>query len=83
MQAEDGIGLPEEILEQSNFQSAAKLYFFFTRLDFLWTLNYFALIILNFIEVCIVLQPVVMLCCSTLIGADLHPVLPGLHPGHV
>ncbi|XP_062106013.1 two pore calcium channel protein 1 [Humulus lupulus] len=48
--AEDGIGLPEEILDQSNFQSAAKLYFFFIRLDFIWTLNYFALIILNFLE---------------------------------
>ncbi|XP_024022354.1 two pore calcium channel protein 1A [Morus notabilis] len=48
--AEDGIGLPEEILERPNFQSVAKLYFFYTQLDFIWSLNYFALIILNFIE---------------------------------
>ncbi|KAF5481288.1 hypothetical protein F2P56_001953 [Juglans regia] len=48
--AEDGIGLPEQILEQSNFQNAAKFYFIFTRLDFIWCLNYFALIILNFLE---------------------------------
>lgn len=55
MQAEDGIGLPEEILDRPNFQRVAKLYFFFTRLDIIWTLNYFALIVLNFIEVCIML----------------------------
>ncbi|XP_042976295.1 two pore calcium channel protein 1A-like isoform X2 [Carya illinoinensis] len=48
--AEDGIGLPEQILEQSNFQNAAKFYFMLIRLDFIWVLNYFALIILNFIE---------------------------------
>ncbi|XP_042971938.1 two pore calcium channel protein 1A-like isoform X1 [Carya illinoinensis] len=48
--AEDGIGLPEQILDQSNFQNAAKFYFIFTRLDFIWFLNYFALIILNFLE---------------------------------
>ncbi|KAF5458455.1 hypothetical protein F2P56_022482 [Juglans regia] len=48
--AEDGIGLPEQILEQSNFQNAAKFYFMLIRLDFIWFLNYFALIILNFIE---------------------------------
>ncbi|EXB37992.1 Two pore calcium channel protein 1 [Morus notabilis] len=48
--AEDGIGLPEEILEKSNFQSVAKLYFFYTQLDFIWSLNYFALVILNFLE---------------------------------
>ncbi|EXB37988.1 Two pore calcium channel protein 1 [Morus notabilis] len=48
--AEDGIGLPEELLEKSNFQSVAKLYFFYTQLDFIWSLNYFALVILNFLE---------------------------------
>ncbi|CAI9089403.1 OLC1v1023968C1 [Oldenlandia corymbosa var. corymbosa] len=48
--AEDGIGLPEEVLDQSNFGNAAKYYFMFIRFDFLWTLNYFALIILNFLE---------------------------------
>jgi two pore calcium channel protein len=48
--AEDGVGLPEEILDQEGFESSAKLYFFFIRFDFLWSLNYFALIVLNFIE---------------------------------
>ncbi|GMN53797.1 hypothetical protein TIFTF001_022926 [Ficus carica] len=48
--AEDGVGLPEEILEKPNFQSVAKLYFFYIRLDFIWSLNYFALIVLNFLE---------------------------------
>ncbi|KAL3509378.1 hypothetical protein ACH5RR_028779 [Cinchona calisaya] len=48
--AEDGIGLPEEILDQSSFGNAAKFYFMFIRFDLLWTLNYFALILLNFLE---------------------------------
>ncbi|KAK4845703.1 hypothetical protein QYF36_008097 [Acer negundo] len=48
--AEDGIGLPEQILDQSSFQSSAKFYFFFTKFDILWSLNYFALIVLNFLE---------------------------------
>ncbi|KAK3184137.1 hypothetical protein Dsin_031423 [Dipteronia sinensis] len=48
--AEDGIGLPEQILDQSNFQRSAKFYFFFTKFDILWSLNYFALIVLNFLE---------------------------------
>ncbi|CAK9138715.1 unnamed protein product [Ilex paraguariensis] len=48
--AEDGTGLPEEILEQSNFESLAKFYFIFIRFNFIWTLNYFALIVLNFLE---------------------------------
>ncbi|XP_059450959.1 two pore calcium channel protein 1A-like [Corylus avellana] len=48
--AEDGIGLPEQILDQSNFQNAAKLYFIFTRFDIIWSLTYFALIVLNFLE---------------------------------
>ncbi|VFR02665.1 unnamed protein product [Cuscuta campestris] len=48
--AEDGIGIPEEILEQSSFSSAAKLYFVFTRFDFLWSLNCFSMIVLNFLE---------------------------------
>ncbi|CAM8884818.1 unnamed protein product [Rhodiola kirilowii] len=48
--AEDGVGLPEEILYESNFQKAAKFYFLYTRLDFIWTLNLFALIVLNFLE---------------------------------
>ncbi|XP_050101978.1 two pore calcium channel protein 1-like isoform X2 [Malus sylvestris] len=48
--AEDGVGLPEQILDQSSFQSAAKFYFLFFRFSFLWALLYFALIILNFLE---------------------------------
>lgn len=48
--AEDGVGLPEEILDHSSFGNCARLYFMFIRFDILWTLNYFALIILNFLE---------------------------------
>ncbi|XP_060189469.1 two pore calcium channel protein 1B-like [Lycium barbarum] len=50
MQAEDGVGLPEEILEGSSFEKAAHLYFMFIRFDFLWSLNYLALVVLNFLE---------------------------------
>ncbi|CAL5336754.1 unnamed protein product [Camellia sinensis] len=50
LQAEDGVGLPEQILDQSSFETAAKFYFIFTRFDILWSLNYFALIVLNFLE---------------------------------
>ncbi|XP_071700865.1 two pore calcium channel protein 1A [Rutidosis leptorrhynchoides] len=48
--AEDGDGLPEEILELPNIESAAKYYFYFIRFEFLWTLNIFALLALNFFE---------------------------------
>ncbi|XP_043805119.1 two pore calcium channel protein 1 isoform X2 [Manihot esculenta] len=48
--AEDGVGLPEQILDQSNFESVAKYYFIYTNFDIIWTLNYFALIVLNFLE---------------------------------
>ncbi|XP_059283086.1 two pore calcium channel protein 1A-like [Lycium ferocissimum] len=49
--AEDGVGLPEEILEGSSFEKAAALYFvFIIRFDFLWSLNYLALVVLNFLE---------------------------------
>ncbi|CAL9756092.1 unnamed protein product [Musa acuminata subsp. burmannicoides] len=48
--AEDGIGLPEEILNDTRFEKAAKFYFVYIRLDFLWSLNLLALIILNFLE---------------------------------
>ncbi|KAL8145683.1 hypothetical protein AgCh_003724 [Apium graveolens] len=49
--AEDGIGLPEEILDdEASFAEAAKLYFFFIRFDVIWSLNYFALLLLNFLE---------------------------------
>ena len=51
-QAEDGMGLPEEILyDESNFADATKYYFLFIRFDLIWTLNYFALLLLNFLEV--------------------------------
>ncbi|KAG5381452.1 hypothetical protein IGI04_032922 [Brassica rapa subsp. trilocularis] len=49
--AEDGIGLPEQILDQSSFGESAKYYFIYTRLDLIWSLNYFALILINFFEV--------------------------------
>ncbi|GJW79281.1 two pore calcium channel protein 1 isoform X2 [Tanacetum coccineum] len=42
-QAEDGSGLPEEILDSPSLETAAKLYFIFIRFDIIWTLNYFAL----------------------------------------
>ncbi|XWS39459.1 hypothetical protein CRYUN_Cryun18bG0056000 [Craigia yunnanensis] len=48
--AEDGVGLPEQILDKSSFTSAAKSYFIFIKFDLIWTLNYFALIVLNFLE---------------------------------
>ncbi|CAI9280049.1 unnamed protein product [Lactuca saligna] len=48
-QAEDGNGLPEEILELPNSESA-KLYYIFIRFNIIWKLNCFALITLNFFE---------------------------------
>ncbi|XP_022764063.1 two pore calcium channel protein 1 isoform X2 [Durio zibethinus] len=48
--AEDGVGLPEQILDKASFGSAAKAYFIFIKFDPIWTLNYFALIVLNFFE---------------------------------
>lgn len=49
--AEDGIGLPEEILDdEASFAEAAKFYFIFIRFDVIWSLNYFALLLLNFLE---------------------------------
>nr|DAD22894.1 TPA_asm: hypothetical protein HUJ06_024357 [Nelumbo nucifera] len=47
--AEDGIGLPVEVLH-SRFESGAKFYFIYIKFDFLWFLNLFALIVLNFFE---------------------------------
>ena len=49
--AEDGVGLPEQILDLSSFHSAAKYYFLYMRFGFLWAILYFALLILNFVEV--------------------------------
>jgi len=51
MQAEDGVGLPEQILDSSNFQNYARFYFVFTKFNLIWSLSYFALIVLNFLEV--------------------------------
>ncbi|KAF5951311.1 hypothetical protein HYC85_009255 [Camellia sinensis] len=48
--AEDGGGLPEQILNQSSYETAAKFYFIFVQFDLLWSLNFFALIVLNFLE---------------------------------
>lgn len=48
--AEDGIGLPEQVLEGSRFERAAKFYFFYIKFDLLWSLNIFALLLLNFFE---------------------------------
>nr|XP_010924554.1 two pore calcium channel protein 1 isoform X5 [Elaeis guineensis] len=48
--AEDGIGLPEEVLNDITFERAAKFYFIYIRFDLLWSLNLFALILLNFLE---------------------------------
>lgn len=51
LQAEDGIGIPEEIFDQPSFGSSLKSYLIFIQFDIIWTLNYFALILLNFLEV--------------------------------
>jgi two pore calcium channel protein len=48
--AEDGVGIPEQLLDSSSFQSYSRYYFMFTNCDILWSLSYFALIILNFLE---------------------------------
>ncbi|CAA0819904.1 Two pore calcium channel protein 1 [Striga hermonthica] len=48
--AEDGIGIPEEILDQSTYESSLNSYLVFIQFDILWSLNYFALILLNFLE---------------------------------
>lgn len=48
--AEDDVGLPEEVLEQPNFEAAVRWYFIDMRLNILWSLNLAALIVLNFVE---------------------------------
>ncbi|XP_028761689.1 two pore calcium channel protein 1B [Neltuma alba] len=48
--AEDGVGIPEQVLDSSSFQSSARFYFMFTKLNFIWSLGYFALLVLNFLE---------------------------------
>ncbi|MCL7033646.1 hypothetical protein MKW94_023670 [Papaver nudicaule] len=48
--AEDGIGLPEQLLESQSYEKATKIYFVFIWFNFLWSLNLFALLALNFLE---------------------------------
>ncbi|KAJ0879208.1 putative EF-hand domain, Ion transport domain, EF-hand domain pair protein [Helianthus annuus] len=62
--AEDGSGLPEQILELPNIETAAKFYFIFIRFDIIWTLNYFALIALNFFEQPLWCSSVSQVSCS-------------------
>ncbi|XP_024987640.1 two pore calcium channel protein 1B [Cynara cardunculus var. scolymus] len=62
--AEDGSGLPEEILNLPNIEAAAKFYFIFIRFDIIWTLNYFALIALNFFEKPLWCSNVLEISCS-------------------
>lgn len=49
--AEDGVGIPEDVLNDTKFERAMRFYFVYLRLDWLWSLNLFALILLNFLEV--------------------------------
>lgn len=49
--AEDGVGLPKEVLDAPRFKQAAKFYFIFIQFDMLWSLNIVALVLLNFFEV--------------------------------
>lgn len=49
--AEDGVGLPKEVLGAPRFKQAAKFYFIFIKFDILWSLNLVALVLLNFFEV--------------------------------
>ncbi|CAN6443653.1 unnamed protein product [Victoria cruziana] len=48
--AEDGIGLPVEVLDEHNFDKTARLYLMINKLNFIWSLNLLALIVLNFLE---------------------------------
>jgi hypothetical protein len=50
-QAEDGVGIPEEVLNDTRFERAMSFYFMYLKLDWLWFLNLLALILLNFLEV--------------------------------
>ncbi|CAM6101096.1 unnamed protein product [Calypogeia fissa] len=49
--AEDGEGIPTEVLEQENSELATKLYFIYTKLRYVWLLNLAVVILLNFFEV--------------------------------
>ncbi|KAJ4749427.1 Two pore calcium channel protein 1 [Rhynchospora pubera] len=48
--AEDGIGVPEEVLSGASFERAVKFYFLYIRVNLLWSINLFALVLLNFLE---------------------------------
>ncbi|CAL4955165.1 unnamed protein product [Urochloa decumbens] len=48
--AEDGVGIPEDVLNDTRFERAMRFYFVYLRLHWLWSLNLFALILLNFLE---------------------------------
>ncbi|WOG98745.1 hypothetical protein DCAR_0418090 [Daucus carota subsp. sativus] len=49
--AEGGMGIPEEILDDHlTFADAVKYYFFFIHFNWIWFLNSFALLYLNFLE---------------------------------
>jgi hypothetical protein len=50
-QAEDGIGIPMDVLTGATFERAVKFYFLYIRFNWLWSLNLFALVLLNFLEV--------------------------------
>ncbi|KAL2650542.1 hypothetical protein R1flu_018670 [Riccia fluitans] len=49
--AEDGEGIPSEVLEQDNAKRSTSLYFTYIRLDPFWNLTLAALILLSFFEV--------------------------------
>lgn len=49
--AEDGIGLPLELIHSKDFGERARLYFLYNSFNPLWTLNLLVLVVLNFIEV--------------------------------
>ena len=51
MQAEDEIGLPQDILEKENFDRELHWYSIDMRLNLVWLLNLIALILLGFFEV--------------------------------
>ncbi|CAM0882103.1 unnamed protein product [Alopecurus aequalis] len=48
--AEDGVGIPEDVLTDTRFEVSMRFYFVYLRFDWLWSLNLFALILLNFLE---------------------------------
>ena len=50
-QAEDGVGLPEEVLEGEMFVRSLRFYFIYLHFDLLWYINLLTLVVLNFIEV--------------------------------